>query len=77
MVSKFEGYGLYNDGLMRYNKRICVLPNDELRSFILSEAHRAVYMARPGVTKMKEYLKPLIFWKGLKGNIVSYVKTCR
>jgi hypothetical protein len=63
MIPRFEGYTLDNDGLMRYNNRICVPPNDELRKLILSEAHRAVYMAHPGVTKMKADLKPLFFWK--------------
>jgi hypothetical protein len=51
---------------MRYNNQIYVPPNDELRSLILNEAHRAVYMAHPGVTKMREDLKPLFFWKGMK-----------
>jgi hypothetical protein len=39
MVPKFEGYSLDNDGLLRFSRRIYVLPNDELRSLILSEAH--------------------------------------
>jgi hypothetical protein len=45
MVRKYEGYSLDNDGLLRFNERIYLLPNDELRILILSEAHRAVYMA--------------------------------
>jgi hypothetical protein len=76
MVPKYEGYSLENDGLLRFNDRIYVLPNEKLRSLILSEAHRAVYMAHPGVTKMKEDLKPLFFWKGMKSDIVSYVARC-
>jgi hypothetical protein len=66
MVPRYEGYSFDNDRLLRYNNIIYVPPNDELRSLILSEAHRAVYMAHPGVTKMKEDLKPLFFWKGMK-----------
>ena len=42
---------------------------------ILSEAHRAVYMAHPGVAKMRADLKPL-FWKGMKADIVNYVARC-
>jgi hypothetical protein len=76
MVPKFEGYTLDNDRLMRYNNQIYIPPNDELRSLILSEAHRAVYMAHPGVTKMRADLKPLFFWKGMKADIVSYVARC-
>jgi hypothetical protein len=43
---------------------------------ILSEANRAFYMAHPEVTKMREDLKPLFFWKGMKANIVNYVARC-
>jgi hypothetical protein len=53
-----------------------VLPNDKLGMLILSEAHRAVYMAHPGVTKMGEDLKPLFLWKGMKTDIVNYVAKC-
>jgi hypothetical protein len=39
MVPWFECYSLDNEKLMRYNDKIYVPPNDELRSFILKEAH--------------------------------------
>jgi hypothetical protein len=48
-----------------------VPPNDELRSLILNEAHRAVYVAHPGVMKMRADLKLLFFWKGMKEDIVN------
>jgi hypothetical protein len=43
---------------------------------ILSEAHSAVYMAHPGVTKMRADLKPLFLWKGMKADIVNFVARC-
>jgi hypothetical protein len=76
MVPRFEGFSFDSDGLLRFKNWIYVLPNDELRMLILSEAHRAVYMAHPGVTKMRENLKTLFFWKGLKADIVNYVARC-
>jgi hypothetical protein len=76
MVPKYEGYSFDNDELLRYKRRIYVPPNDELGSLIFSESHRVVYMAHLGVTKMKEDLKPLFFWKGMKEDIVSYVERC-
>jgi hypothetical protein len=76
MVPKFEGFTVENDELLRFKSQIYVPPNDELRSLILNEAHREVYMAHPGVTKMRAYLKPLFFWKGMKVNIVNYVERC-
>jgi hypothetical protein len=33
-------------------------------------------MAHPGVTKMRENLKVLFFWKGMKEDIVNYVARC-
>jgi hypothetical protein len=56
---------------LRFKNWIYVPLNDELRMLILSEAHRGVYMAPPGVTKMREDLKPLFFWKGMKADIVN------
>jgi hypothetical protein len=50
-----------NDGLMRYNNHIYILPNNDLRSFILNETHRTTYMAHPGVMKMRVELKTLFF----------------
>jgi hypothetical protein len=61
MVPKFDGFTVDNDGLLIFKGQIYVPPNDKLRSLIPNEAHRVVYMAHPGVTKMREYLKPLFF----------------
>ena len=56
---------------------IAMVPlNDELNMLILSEAHRVVYMAHLGVTKMRADLKPLFFWKGMKVDIINYVARC-
>jgi hypothetical protein len=76
MVPKFAGFTMDNDRLMRYNNWIYILINNELRSLILNEAHRAVYMAHPTVMKMRADLKPLFFWKGMKANIVNHVARC-
>jgi hypothetical protein len=47
-----------------------------LRSLILNEDYRAIYMAHPEVMKMREDLKPLFFWKLMKEDIVNYVARC-
>jgi hypothetical protein len=76
MVPKFEGYSLDNDGFLIFNERIYLSSNEKLKSLILSEAHRVIYMANLGFTKMKVDLKPLFFWKGMKEYIVSYMVRC-
>jgi hypothetical protein len=76
LIPKFEVITMENDGLKGYNNQIYVPPNDELRSLILNKAHREVYMSHPIVTKMREYLKPLFFWKEMKEDIVNYTTIC-
>jgi hypothetical protein len=76
MVPRSEGFTFDSDGLWRFRGRIYVPPNDELRMLILNEAHRAVYMAHPRVTKMRVDLKSLFFWKGMKADIVNFVARC-
>jgi hypothetical protein len=61
MVPRNEGFSFDSDGLLRFRSWIYVPPNDELRMLILSEAHREVYMAHLGVTKMRADPKPLFF----------------
>ena len=69
MVPRYEGFAFDSDGLLRF-------PIDELRMLIMIEAHRAVYMAHPGVTKMRADLKPLFFWRGMKADIVHFAARC-
>jgi hypothetical protein len=66
MVPKFEGFTVDSDGLLRIKSQIYIPPNDELMILILNKAHRELYMAHTGVTKMREDLKPLFFWKGIR-----------
>jgi hypothetical protein len=73
MVPKSEGYTLDKNGFLRYNNHIYLPPNNELRSLILRESHRVVYMPHPGVMKMREDLKPLLFWREIKADIFSYM----
>jgi hypothetical protein len=71
MVPKFDGFTVDNNKLLIFKNQIYIPPNDELRSLILNEAHREVYMAHPGVMKMTVNLKPLFFWRGTKEYIVN------
>ena len=60
-VPIFEGFTFDDDGLLRFKNQIYIPRNNELRSLILIEAHRAVYMDHPEVMKMRVDLKPLFF----------------
>jgi hypothetical protein len=52
---------MHHELLFIFKNQVYVPPNDEFRLLILNEAHKAVYMAHPGVTKMRADLKPLFF----------------
>ena len=39
VIPRYEGYSFKSDGLLKYNGRIYVPPNEELRNLILNEAH--------------------------------------
>ena len=50
--SKFEGYELESNGILRFHGRMYIPDDKDLRDTILREAHKAVYCAHPGVGKM-------------------------
>ena len=76
MGPKFEGYELEADGLLRYQGRMYIPEEGDIRETILKEAHRAVYCAHPGVKKMYADMKQLFFWAGMKSDVVKFVAKC-
>lgn len=45
----------------------------ELRNLVWKEIHEASYFRHLGVTKMMANVKPLYFWKGMKGDATNFV----
>jgi hypothetical protein len=76
MVTRLEGFTFDDDGLLRFKNWICIPLRDELRSLILNEARRELYMDHMGVMNMRVELKPLFFLKGMKADIVNCVAKC-
>ena len=70
---KYEGYNLETDGLLRYQGRMYIPENGDIRSIILKEAHRSLYCAHPGVKKMDTEMKKLFFWVGMKRDVVHFI----
>jgi hypothetical protein len=73
-----EGLGFYitSDGLLRYQNRIYVPTNEEIRKLILEEAHFSPYSMHPGGTKMYRDLKKYSWWNGMKRDIAEFVARC-
>ena len=46
------------------SKKLCVLNIDELRKWIMMEAHNSRYSVHPGSTKMYHDLKEMYGWGG-------------
>ena len=59
--SKYYGYHIEPDGLLRYQGRMYIPKEGGLKETILRESHRAHYCAHPGVKKMYADMKKLFF----------------
>ena len=64
------------DGIIRYEGRLCVPFNEELKAEILREAHHSKYTIHPGVTKMFQDMKRVYWWPGMKQDVATFVAKC-
>ena len=61
-----ESFALGDDGILRYQNRLCVPDVDDLWTRIVTEAHGSRYSIHPGSTKMYHDLKQIYWWDGMK-----------
>ena len=71
-----ESFALGDDGILRYQNRLCVPDVDDLRTRIVTEAHSSKYFIHPGSTKMFHHLKTIYCQDGMKKDIAEYVAKC-
>ena len=64
------------DGIIRYEGRLCFPSNEELKIEILREAHHSKYTIHPGVTKMFQDMKRVYWWPGMKRDVATFVAKC-
>jgi hypothetical protein len=76
LESKFEGYSLEVDGLLRYQVRMYIPMGGDIQSIIIKESHRALYCAHLGVEIMYENMKKILFWADMKRDVVHFVIKC-
>ncbi|XP_074298169.1 uncharacterized protein LOC141628989 [Silene latifolia] len=63
-------------GLIKFQTRVCV-PNDkEIKERILTEAQATPYSIHPRGDKMYEDLKVVFWWSGMKKQIADFVARC-
>ena len=56
--------------------RLCVSNVDDLRNWILEEAHGYVYSIHPGSTNMYQKLREVFWWEGLCRDMEEFVAKC-
>ncbi|KAI3713011.1 hypothetical protein L1987_71581 [Smallanthus sonchifolius] len=64
------------NGLPYFLNRIWIPDRDNLRTFILNEAHKTRYSVHPGADKMYMDLHTQYWWPGMKKDIALYVSKC-
>jgi len=65
-----------DQGVLRFQNRICIPDNAEMKKMILEESHRSNLSIHPGATKMYHDLKKLFWWSGLKQDVAQFVYAC-
>ena len=65
---------MLNDGVLRFENRLCV-PNDfALKKEIMEEAHRTPHSVHPGSTKMYHEIRENYWWNNMKREIAQFVE---
>nr|KYP72694.1 Transposon Ty3-I Gag-Pol polyprotein [Cajanus cajan] len=71
-----EKFNIDQKGVLRFNDRICVPNDSEIKKIILGEAHKSKLSIQPKATKMYQDLKRMFWWPKMKKDIAQYVATC-
>ena len=69
-------FALGDDGILRFQDRVCVPDDVEVKKLILKEGHKSRLSLHPGMTKMYQDLKETFWWQGMKRDVVQFVSTC-
>jgi hypothetical protein len=77
-MSKGKAKGFHKDdqGIIWFEKRVCVPQDPELRKLILQEAHDSPYCIHPRNTKMYMDLKGRFWWSNMKRDVTEYIALC-
>jgi len=64
-----KDFALGNDGILRFQGRVCVPDDVEVKRLILEEGHNSRLRLHPGMTKMYQDLKETFWWQGMKKDV--------
>jgi len=69
-------FALGDDGILRFQGRVCIPDDVEVKKFILEEGHKSRLSLHPGMTKMYQDLKETFWWQGMKTDVAQFVSAC-
>ena len=75
-VGKETEFTAKEDEFLYYRDQVCVPNDDELKKFILEEAHGRYFSMHPSSTKMYQDLKTSYWWSGMKRYVSEFVTKC-
>jgi len=69
-------FALGSDGLLRFQGRVCIPDDVEVKKLILKEGHKSRLSMHLGITKMYKDLKETFWWQGMKRDVAQFVAAC-
>jgi hypothetical protein len=73
---KAKGFREDDQGVLWFEKRVCIPQDPELKRLILQEAHDSHYSIHAGNTKMYMDLKGRFWWSNMKRDVAEYIALC-
>jgi len=71
-----KDFALGDDGILRFQSRVCIPDDAEVKRLILEEGHKSRLSLHPGMTKMYQNLKKNFWWQGMKKDVAQFVSAC-
>lgn len=71
-----EDFRVYENGILEFRNRVCVLDVLKLKKMILEESHIISLSIHHGDTKMYQDLKKMFWWTVMKRYITQFVYAC-
>ena len=65
-----------DNGLLKYQERLVVLEDNNLRTRLIKEAHAQVSTAHPGKIKTCKIIGDRYYWPGMTVDIDQYIRNC-
>ena len=73
---ELSGYSVNSEGILRYQERLFLPNNEDIKQEVLREAHCSRYTLHPRNNKMYQDLKQKFCWDNMKREIVIYNSKC-